>query len=177
MALKVKKVFCQKPIKISEDSQSLIRDIPVLSVPVDKCEITSVSQSTLRSIWSKAELLIRSEGHIIKVPWLSDDMAILVKSLSSQQPHVVARNPKRMNIFCCNKNCQMFKGFIICSHVVATAQVKGQLETFLTEINGICRPNFTAISSQGIPNGANRKGGLCKRKLIRRPPIIESNLV
>ena len=133
-SIHIKKVFCQKPVKALENSQSSIRDLPVLSVPVDECEITSVSRSTLRSIWSKAEQLIRSEGHIIKVPWLSDDMARLVKSSSSQQPHVVTRNPKRMNIFCCDKNCQMFKGFSICSHVVATAHVNGQLEMFLTEI-------------------------------------------
>ena len=174
-SIHIKKVFCQKPVKALENSQSSIRDLPVLSVPVDECEITSVSRSTLRSIWSKAEQLIRSEGHIIKVPWLSDDMARLVKSSSSQQPHVVTRNPKRMNIFCCDKNCQMFKGFSICSHVVATAHVNGQLEMFLTEINGICRPNFTAISSQGMPTGAaDRKGGLCKRKRNRTLPIIES---
>ena len=79
-----------------------------------------------------------------------------------------------MNIFCCDKNCKIFKGFSICSHVVATAQVNSQLETFLTEINVICRPNYTAISSQGMLNGAGRKGGLCKCKHSRRPPIIES---
>ena len=79
-----------------------------------------------------------------------------------------------MNVFCCDKNCQMFKGFSICSHVVATAQVNGQLKSYLTEINGICRPNFTAISSQGMPSGAGRKGGSCKRKRNRKLPVIET---
>ena len=68
----------------------------------------------------------------------------------------------------------MFKGFSICSHVVATAQVNGQLKSYLTEINGICRPNLTAISSQGMPSGAGRKGGLCKRKHNRKLPVIET---
>lgn len=173
-SIHMKKVFSQKPSCVSERSQSSVNDCPVLSVPVDECEITSVSQSTLRNIWSKAEQLIRSDGHIIKVPWVSDNMARLVKSSSSQQPHLVTRNPKKMNVFCCDKNCQMFKGFSICSHVVATAQVNGQLKSYLTEISGICRPNFTAISSQGMPSGAGRKGGLCKRKRNRKLPGIET---
>ena len=101
-------------------------------------------------------------------------MARLVKSSSSQQPHLVTKNPKKMNVFCCDKNCQMFKGFSICSHVVATAQVNGQLKSYLTEINGICRPNLTAISSQGMPSGAGRKGGLCKRKHNRKLPVIDT---
>ena len=94
-SIHMKKVFSQKPSCVSEGSRSSISDCPVLSVPVDECEVTSVSLSTLRNIWSKAEQLIRSDGHIIKVPWLSDDMARLVKSSSSQQPHLVTRNPKR----------------------------------------------------------------------------------
>lgn len=173
-SIHMKKVFSQKPSCVSEKSQSSVDDCPVLSVPVDECEITSISQSTLRNIWSKAEQLIRSDGYIIKVPWVSDNMARLVKSSSSQHPHLVTRNPKKMNVFCCDKNCQMFKGFSICSHVVATAQVNGQLKSYLTEINGICRPNFTAISSQGMPSGAGRKGGLCKRKRNRKLPDIET---
>ena len=97
-------------------------------------------------------------------------MARLVKSSSSEQPHLVTRNPKRLNMFCCDKNCQMFKGFSVCSHVVATAQVNGQLESYLVKISGLCKPNFTAISSQKMPSGAGRKGSVCKRKL----PAIET---
>ena len=77
----MKKVFCQKPIKVSENSQSLICDLPVLSVPVDECEITSVSQSTLRSIWSKAEQLIRSEGTSI---WSKAEQLIRSEGTSSK---------------------------------------------------------------------------------------------
>ena len=127
--LHMKKVFSQKPSSVSissERPQSSVSDSPVLSVPVDECEITNVSQSTLRNLWSKAEKLIKSDRHIIKVPWLSNDMARLVKSTSCEEPHLVTRNPKRISMFCCDKKCQMFKGFSICSHVVATAQVNGQ---------------------------------------------------
>ena len=70
----MKKVFSQKPSSdslsshSSVSSQSSVNDCPVLSVPVDECEITNVSQSTLRNIWSKTKKLIKSDGHIIKVP-------------------------------------------------------------------------------------------------------------
>ena len=178
--LHMKTVFSQKPSSVSissERPQSSVSDSPVLSVPVDECEITNVSQSTLRNIWSKAEKLIKSDGHIIKVPWLSDDMARLVKSTSSEEPHLVTRNPKKISTFCCDKKCQMFKGFSICSHVVATAQVNGQLESYLTEINGLRKPNFTAISSQRMPSGAVRKGGVCKHKRNRNLPGIETRLL
>ena len=172
----MKKVFSQRPssVSVSSKASSSVNDSPVLSVPVHECEIANVSMSTLRNICSKAEKLIKSDGHIIKVPWLSDEMARLVKSTSSEEPHLVTRNPRKINMFCCDKKCQMFKGFSICSRVVATAQVNGQLQSYLTEINRICKPNFTAIANQKMPSGAGRKGGVCKHKCNCNIPGIET---
>ena len=172
----MKKVFSQRPssVSVSSKGSSSVNDSPILSVPVDECEIANVCMSTLRNIWSKAEKLIKSDGHIIKVPWLSDEMARLVKSTSSEEPHLVIRNHRKISMFCCDKKCQMFKGFSICSHVVATAQVNGQLQSYLTEINRICKPNFTAIASQKMPSGAGRKGGVCKRKHNCSVPGIDT---
>ena len=152
-------------------------DAPVLSVSAEECQIHNISLSTLQNIWSKAEKLIRSDGHIIKVPWLHDDQARLVKSYSSPQPHLVTRNPKNEHKFCCDKNCQMFKCFSVCSHVIATAQVNGQLESYLTEINTTSKPNLTSIANQGMPNGTGRKGGIPKRKRNRNLPTIETRSV
>jgi len=47
---------------------------------VEESGITSVAQTTLQGIWAKAEKLVRSAGHIIKAPWVNDEMAKLVKS-------------------------------------------------------------------------------------------------
>ena len=67
----------------------------ILSVPTDSCGITNVAESTLRSVWTKAETL---DGHIIKVPWSGDEKDRLVKSSSSTQPHLVTRDPKNRTL-------------------------------------------------------------------------------
>lgn len=63
------------------------------------------------------------------------------------------------------------------SHVIATAQVNGQLESYLTEINTMCKPNFTSIASQGMPNGTGRKGGKPKQKRNWKLPTIKTRSV
>ena len=62
---------------------------------------------------------------LLKVPWLSDEKARLVKSSSSPQPHVVQMKPNNKGLYTCDSNCPMFKGFSLCSHVVAVAEVNG----------------------------------------------------
>lgn len=41
-----------------------------LSVSVQNCGLSKVSQSTLEGIWKKAEILIHSVGNILKAPWI-----------------------------------------------------------------------------------------------------------
>ena len=36
---------------------------------------------------------MQSAGHIIKAPWVDDEIARLVKSSSGPQPHLVTRDP------------------------------------------------------------------------------------
>jgi len=52
----------------------------------------------------------------------------------------------------------MFKGFSICAHTVATAEVNGELRSFVTWTN------LTSIALQEMPTGAGRKGGIAKKK-------------
>ncbi len=141
-----------------------------LSVSVQNCGLSKVSQSTLEGIWKKAEILIHSVGNILKAPWISDEKARLVKSLSSPQPHV-QRNSKNKSLYYCDSNCQMFKGFSICSHVVAVAEVNGDLQTFLNCLQKKCVPNLSAIATHGLPCGTGRKGGIPKRKRKSVKPI------
>lgn len=65
----------------------------------------------------------------------------------------------------------MFKGFSLCSHVVAIAQCNGDLKSFLDAVNGTCAHNLTAITTQGLPKGAGRKCGVPKRKRKTAVPI------
>ena len=65
----------------------------------------------------------------------------------------------------------MFKGFSLCSHVVAVAECNGDLKSFLDAVSGTCAPNLTAIATQGLPKGAGRKGGIPKRKRKSAVPV------
>lgn len=67
----------------------------------------------------------------------------------------------------------MFKGFCLCSHVVAVAECNGDLKSFLDAISSTCAPDLTAIANQGLPKGTGRKGDIPKRK---RKSTVEVNL-
>lgn len=71
----------------------------VLIVSVENCRMTGVAESTIRSIWKKAEVLVKTHGHIIKVPWSDDQKDRLIKSSSSTQPHLVTRDPENQNLY------------------------------------------------------------------------------
>ena len=77
----------------------------------------------------------------------------------------------------CDKNCQLFKGFSLCSHIIATAHTNGDLKVFLDKVNGKCKPNLTAIANHGMPSGTGRKGGVAKQKRNRKLPAIETRSV
>ena len=98
-------------------------DTYVLDISVDHVGISSVPSSTLGGIWTKATELVKSKS-VVTVPWIVDNKARFVKSSTSQQPHLVT-----VSNFCCkcNNNCHMFKGYSICSHIVAAAQLNGPL--------------------------------------------------
>ena len=148
----------------------------ILSVSVEEAGLTNIAECTLRSMWAKAEKIVSTEG-ILKVPWSKDPMSRMVKSSTSDQPHLVTRNPKNVDLFCCDKSCPMFKGFSVCSHVIASAHDNGCLRLFLDQLSGVCRPNLTAIANHGMPTGVGRKGGVAKYKRKRKHPVVETRSV
>lgn len=127
-------------------------------------------------MWTKAESLIKCGGQVIRVPWSNDVKERLVKSSSSTQPHLVTRDSKNSNLYRCDNNCPMFKGFCICSHVIAAAHDNGELKLFLDNVNK-CKPNLSAIANQGMCSGTGRKGGVAKRKRSRKVSTIETRSV
>ena len=144
---------------------SEITDQHGLSVGWEQCGIMNISESTLQNIWRKAEqLLTCPQKQILSVPWSSDSKARLVKSSSTPQPHVVTSDPKNANIYRCDDKCQMYKGYSVCSHVIAAAEDNGGLQLFLESICKSCTPNLSAIADSGMPSGSGRKGGVPKRK-------------
>ena len=86
---------------------------PVLEVAVEDCGITTISMSTLKNVWNKAERLVCSGSGILKVPWSSDKKARLVMSSSSDHPHLVMIRSGKMQ-YSCDDKCAMFKGFSLC---------------------------------------------------------------
>ena len=142
-----------------------------LSIPFQHCGVTTIAESTLQNIWKKAETLVKSEGHVLNAPWLSDAKARLVKSSSSLHPHIVTTHKANKKLYCCDDKCPMFAGFALCAHVVAVAESNGDLKSFLDAVRAKCSPNLTAIANQGLPKGAGRKGGIPKRKRRSVVPV------
>ena len=70
----------------------------------------------------------------------------------------------------------MFKGFSLCSHVLAVVECNGDLKSFLDSVSGTCTPNLTAIANQGLPKGAGRKGGVPKRKRKSAVPVQSGSI-
>ena len=178
----LKKVLKTQVIPVNlhtrEPNQSSVQEhCNGLSVPVEAAiaKLPPVSSSTLSCMWSKAADLIRAKGHVLNVPWLPDPKARLVESSSSPQLHVLTT--KEGGIYVCASNCPMFKGFSLWAHVVAEAEVNGDLSHFLDAINKHCSPNLTAIASAGFSGGSGRKGGIPKRKRIKHPVPIESRSI
>ena len=68
----------------------------------------------------------------------------------------------------------------LCSHIVAAAEVNGDLEIFLKQYCGKFgkqRPNLTEIAKHGMPAGVSRKGGKVPKKKISRRARTEENRV
>ena len=106
-------------------------------------EVDGLAQSTLENIiWIKAETLV-SEGVVVAVPWGADARDRFVKSSSFAAPLLVREDAKKRS-YACDGNSPMFKGFSICSHVVATAELNGELQEFVdtsrVRVHLICRP-------------------------------------
>ena len=70
----------------------------------------------------------------------------------------------------------MFKGFSICSHVVATAEVNKDLQSFLDSIKDTCAPNLSSIADYGMPSGSGRKREVNKRKRKYTSQPVERSL-
>lgn len=150
----------------------------VLGIAVGNCGITTVSLPILQGMWKKAENLVQCTGDILKLPWSSDAKARLVKSSSSDHPHVVKTNPRNMWQYLCDDKCPMYKAYSLCSHVIAAAHDNSDLHTFLQYYTDSQRgPNLTAIAIQGMPVGSGRKGGIPKHKRNRKATPIQTRSV
>ena len=111
-------------------------------------------------------------------PWSSDKKAWLVMSSSSEHPHLVKTKGRNSLQYSCNEKCAMFKGFALCSHVIAARHDNGDLHSFLENYTkSKCGPNLAAIANHGMPSGSGKKGGVAKRKRSRVTTPIQTRSV
>ena len=166
-----KPVILGTPSAVCTKSHVATLETSCLDVSVEHTGITTLALETLQAIWTKADKLFDSKGHVMQASWLSDK-ARYVKSTSSDKPHLVKVNSKSPQQYCCDNSCPMYKGFSICSHTVATAQTNGDLRSFIDwYILHNRKPNLSDIAHEGMSKGVGRKGGIPKRKRTHRVPI------
>lgn len=167
---------CGNPGNKGATSENTPRGI--LEVRAEDCGVTTISMALLKSMWNKAERLIRTRGDVLNVPWSSDRKARLIKSSSSDYPHLVTTKGTKNTQYSCDDKCPMFKGFSLCAHVVAAAHDNNDLRSFLQYLNQTKRgPNLSAIANEGMPTGTGRKGGVPKRKRNRATVPVETRSV
>ena len=146
-----------------------------LSVLVEEVNLESISESTLQGIWKKATNILKlKKEQVLEVPWVTNKKTRLVKSSSSPQPHLVTSDSKSQ-LYCCDDKCVMFKSFHLCSHVVAVAEINGELSFFLKSLQ-TSTPNLTTIANEGLPSGSGRKGGQVKPKKRTKVNIVSRSV-
>lgn len=157
-------------------SMGVTMENPSLSVPFETVQklLATISSDTLQCIWTKAKTLLATSGNVLKIPWSDDPRSRLVKSSSSTHPHVV--NADHGDMYFCDEHCLMYKGYRVCSHVIAAAEDNGHLAVFLKGSCSKSKPNLAVIANEGLPAGAGRKGGCQKRKRKSAPPIESVSL-
>ena len=157
---------CNKSIASSCDSNNPFTS--VLDVDFENVMITSVARDTLKSILKKANDLVLSKTDIVISIWSDSPKARLVKSNTSRNvPHLVIPHKKFLHQYCCDEKCQMYQGFRIYSHTVASAHINGdhELQLFLIwHVENNCQPDLLAIGTQGMPNGVDKKGRIPNQK-------------
>ena len=131
----------------------------VLGIAAEDCGITTISLSMLQGMWKKAENLVQCKCNVLKLPWCFDVKSRLLKSSSSDHPHVVKPNPRNLQQYLCDDKCPMYKAFFLCSHVIAVAHDNGDLHSFLQYYTySKCVPNLTAIlPTKGCPMALVRR--------------------
>lgn len=116
-------------------------------------------------MWNKAEEYLKSSNGILPAPG-NDKKSKMVASRSGTAPHFVTVSSSGQ--YYCDKNCIQWCSSKICSHTLVSAEVNGELQTFLQWYLDSCQePNITKLANFGPPAGRGRKGGMAKRKRSR----------
>ena len=146
----------QRQAKISKFMQYPLQPVPCT---VEQQGDSSLSElglppHTASTIWSRAQLLAENESSNVAAP--GDETAFLVKSSSGQRPHYVKSTKK--GGFACDDQCLGYKSLRICSHTVASAIKKGDINSYLRWYKGLkVKPSFSNLSEHRQPSGTGKK--------------------
>ena len=134
----------------------------------------NIPSAILEGIWTNASRLLSTINAIVPAPSQSPE-ARMVLSYSGKTPHMVLSKKKKGD-FSCDSNCPNYKALAICSHVVAVAEINGQLSDFIAAVKRRKpQPNVTRLVTTNMPKGRGRKGGVAPRS--RRPQQLETTLI
>ena len=133
-----------------------------LSVLCEDSGIENIPFATLHSIWVKAEEYLNSSSDVVAAPG-EDKKARMVTSKSNVTPHFVRCLSSGQYV--CDNSCMQWKSSNLCSHVIAVAELNGELGVFLQWYKATNQqPNITSLAMINLPAGRGRKGGIPKRK-------------
>ena len=133
-----------------------------LSISAADSNICTLPKATLDAMWTKAEEYLKSSNGVLPAPG-SDKKSKMVASRHGTAPHFVTVSSSGQ--YCCDKNCIQWCSSKICSHILVSAEVNGELRAFLQwYLDSSQEPNITQLANFGLSAGRRRKGGIAKRK-------------
>ena len=143
-----------------------------LSMNISDVEaLVNIPFPCLEGIWKKAADLITTPGNITPAPGNSPEVK-MVTSYSGQRPHLVM--PCKSGMYKCDSDCLNYKSMGLCSHVVAVAELQNCLPRLISAYGkSKKRPDFTKLSTHGMPSGRGKKGGRAPRHRTQKEPVTE----
>lgn len=136
-----------------------------LSIAVEDSGL-NIHKDVLSGMWEKVEKLINMERGLQPAA-SSDNSAWSVQSFSSLVPHFVTSQGNGQ--FLCDAQCPQWVNMKICSHTLAVAEKIGQLSSFLNWYSTTNQHvNVTSVGMLNMPKGRGLKGGVPKRKRVRK---------
>ena len=117
-------------------------------------DVLTLPSQLKKSLWEKANDLLKDETAIVRAPGDGDESAWIVKSYSGKQPHFVKITKCT---FACDEQCLSYKSKL-CSHTIALGIKKDCVENSLKWYRTMkYQPNFTTLAEAGKPSTAGKK--------------------
>jgi hypothetical protein len=142
-----------------------------LSLPAAEVHLSSVSSTSLKSMWEKAERLLNMPNAVVPAPGSKN--AFMVLSDSSSRPHFNQQKGSKKIV--CDDDCPKWRGHKICSHTIAVAEHLNCLQDFVQALQkSTPECNLTSLVTTitdgpkaGTKSGAPKRG----RKVRASTPI------